>query len=35
MSKGKESQKMFQWMRIGSNELKWAKWGDAESLFNL
>jgi hypothetical protein len=25
MSKGKESQKMFQWMRIGSNELKWAK----------
>jgi hypothetical protein len=35
MFKAKESQKMLQWMKMDSNELKWVKWDDLESLFNL
>jgi hypothetical protein len=31
----KETQKMLQWMKMDSNELKWVKWTDLEDLFNL
>jgi hypothetical protein len=35
MSKVKESEKMLQWMKMDSNELKWARQAHLESLFNL
>ncbi len=35
MSKAKESQKMLQWMKVDSNELKWARLIGLENLFNL
>jgi hypothetical protein len=35
MSKAKESQKMLQWMKMESNELKWARLVGLESMFNL
>jgi hypothetical protein len=35
VSKAKENQKMLQWMKMDSNELKWARWANLESLFNL
>jgi hypothetical protein len=35
VSKAKESQKMLQWMKMDSNELKWARQVVLESLFNL
>jgi hypothetical protein len=35
MSKAKKSQKMLRWMKMDSNELKWAKWIDLESLLSL
>ncbi len=35
MSKVKESQKMLQWMKMDSNELKWARRVGLEGLFNL
>jgi hypothetical protein len=35
MSMAKESQKMLQWMKMDSNELKWARQDSLESLFNL
>jgi hypothetical protein len=34
-SKVKESQKMLQWMKMDSNEPKWAKQAGLEGLFNL
>jgi hypothetical protein len=35
MSKAKESQKMLKWMKMDSNEFKWARQAGLESLFNL
>ncbi len=35
MSKVKNSQKMLQWMKMDSNEFKWARQVDSDSLFNL
>jgi hypothetical protein len=35
MSKAKESQKMLQWMKMDSNELKWVKRVGLEGLFNM
>jgi hypothetical protein len=35
MSKVKESHKMLQWMKMDSNELKWAKQVSLENLFNM
>ncbi len=35
VSKAKESQKMLQWMKMDSNEFKWARRVDLEGLFNL
>ncbi len=35
MSKAKKSQKMLQWMKMDSNELKWARWAGLEGLFKL
>ncbi len=34
-SKVKENQKMLQWMKMDSNELKWVKQVGLESWFNL
>ncbi len=35
MSKGIESQKTLEWMKVDSNKLKWARQADLEGLFNL
>ncbi len=35
VSKGKERQKMLQWMKMDSIKLKWAKQAGLESLFNF
>ncbi len=35
MSKANESYKMLQWMKMDSNELKWARQANLEGLFNL
>jgi hypothetical protein len=35
MFKAKESQKMLQWMKMDSNEFRWAKQADLEGMFNL
>jgi hypothetical protein len=35
MFKVKESQKMLHWMKMDSNELKWARQASLEGLFNL
>jgi hypothetical protein len=34
-SKVKESQKILQWMKMDSNELKWARRAGLEGMFNL
>jgi hypothetical protein len=35
VSKAKENQKMLQWMKMNSNEFKWARRAGLENLFNL
>ncbi len=35
MFKAKKNQNMLQWMKIDSNELKWANHVDLEGLFNM
>jgi hypothetical protein len=35
MFEAKESQMMLQWMKMDSNEFKWAKQVGLESLFNM
>jgi hypothetical protein len=31
----KDNHKTLQWMKMDSNKLKWVRWADLESLFNL
>jgi hypothetical protein len=33
--KMKETQKMLQWMKMNSNEFKWARHANLENMFNL